>query len=376
MKRPWFALSFAVALACYDNSSSPSPFLVVNPILDSLFVGDSKPPRSVTLYDAKGQPQNPGPVTWTVDADTAATIEADGTIKGVGKGEAVIRAHAAGADPGSALVIVSRPLDLTLLMDTVVLMAGMPGDTFTIPLAIQQKTPGAYTVSFDPSPTPSVYTINTTTGLVTAVDGGGPIQYVAHVTDGTNTVSDAGAVVVMAPPGTTGGRFYMTVLGTQIRHQGGDARAMNYTKLDGALAFRLTDSLFSSTFYEKVFITLLDPVTGTGTFDIDSLNPDEAVVSNGPLNPFCNPKRPWAVWLNIRPLGISAYSNTADKQPVAGELSITRYEPLLAGDGHTISGRFRFTAQRADLYSDPLGVLTIRGTFVAPLVENTTACLQ
>jgi len=58
---------------------------------------------------------------------------------------------------------------------------------------------------------------------------------------------------------------------------------------------------------------------------------------------------------------------------VAGSLSITQYAPAVGG-GAIISGRYLFRAQRADLYTDPLGVLTIRGTFVAPLQEQHTTC--
>jgi hypothetical protein len=34
----------------------------------------------------------------------------------------------------------------------------------------------------------------------------------------------------------------------------------------------------------------------------------------------------------------------------------------------------QLTAQRIDLYDDPLGVLPIRGTFVAPLITTTPRC--
>jgi len=46
------------------------------------------------------------------------------------------------------------------------------------------------------------------------------------------------------------------------------------------------------------------------------------------------------------------------------------------GGGYAISGRYLFTAQRLDLYSDTLGLLTIRGTFVMPLVQNDALCQQ
>jgi hypothetical protein len=58
---------------------------------------------------------------------------------------------------------------------------------------------------------------------------------------------------------------------------------------------------------------------------------------------------------------------------VAGSLSITQYTTAVGG-GWIISGRYLFRAQRRDLYGDPLGSETIRGTFVAPLRERQTTC--
>jgi len=39
-----------------------------------------------------------------------------------------------------------------------------------------------------------------------------------------------------------------------------------------------------------------------------------------------------------------------------------------------VSGYFRITTQRGDLYTDPLGTLSITGSFVVPLVTSTTVC--
>ena len=377
MRPHLFALTVAAAAiaACDLSPSNPvPPILTATPVLDSVFVGDSLPPRMVTLYDANLNPQNPGRVTWSIDPNTVATIDTTGKIHGLQKGAAVITAHAAGLT-APALVIVSRRLDLTLLLDTVYLM---PQDTFTIPLAIKQKAPAAMdTVWFDPSPQPNVYTITTDSGFVTALGLGGYIPYVAHVATSTDTVVDTGMVRVMQLTDTTGGRFYMTILGTAIRHEGGAARAMNYLKADGLhRGFRLTDSLFNAdtTFYEKLQITLPDSVIGTGPFEIDTLNPNEASSSVRTIDAFCRPLRPWAVWSHILPIyPFSAFSNTAHKSAlVAGQLGVTQYVTLPSG--HAISGRFLFTAQRTDLYYDTLGIETIRGTFVAPLVANSNAC--
>src|SRR2546429_9615532 len=126
-------------------------------------------------------------------------------------------------------------------MDKVVMMQQ---DTFTIPYAVQKKDVSATdTVWFDPSPSPRV-TINTSTGLVTAVTSGGAVRYVAHVTSGgADTVSDTGAVVVLGLADTTAsGYFFQTVLGTAIRHEAGPAVAGHYPRPDGQLSFQQGDT--------------------------------------------------------------------------------------------------------------------------------------
>src|SRR5260370_5011130 len=216
MKRHLFALTFA-ATACFDVTSPLQPTLVLAPVLDSMFVGDTLPARSVFLYDANSQLLTPGPVTWAINPASVATIDAaTGKVVGVAKGPALIIATVAATNrPALAVVHVSRRLDLTLLMDTVVVA---PGDTLSLPplLAIRQKVPGATTLRFDPSPAPAVYTIDTVTGRITALAAGGPVRYAARLSDGTTTVVDTGGVIVLGLVDTTStGVFYMTATGTR-----------------------------------------------------------------------------------------------------------------------------------------------------------------
>src|SRR5256885_8696734 len=136
MKRYWLTLTVVTAAACFDVSSPLPPILILSPILDSMFVGDSLAPRDMAYYNSDGQRANPGPLTWAIGPSSVATINATtGVVHGVGKGVATVTASG-GQATGVALVAVSRPLDLTLLMDTVVLMQQ---DTFTIPYAVQKK---------------------------------------------------------------------------------------------------------------------------------------------------------------------------------------------------------------------------------------------
>jgi len=371
------SLAAATLLGCVNLSdTSTQELLVVAPILDSVFVGDTLPPRDVYLKDANGVHHDPGAVIWSVSPTSVATIDATGRVAGKSKGTAVVFAQAQGA-LSAALVIVSRPLEMTPLMDTIYVM---PGDTITVPLAFAQKTPGPTTLRFDSSAAPSVYTIDTLTGLVTA-HADGVVRYAARLTDGTNTALATGAVVVMSLTDTTSssqGRFFMTAFGTAIRHQSGGALALNYARLNGKLAFRLVDTLVAGdSVNERVLITLPDsvlPVQIPGSFEIDSISPQEANSTISTLNPTCSPKRPWAFFGSLLPSpGVIAYSHGTPTDPVAGSLSITQYAPA-AGGGAIISGRYLFRAQRIDLYGDPLGSETIRGTFVAPLRERHTTC--
>ena len=321
MKRNLLALTIVAAAACFDVSSPIPPTLILSPILDSLFVGDSLAPRDFAYYNGDGERANPGPLTWSIGPTSVATINATtGVIHGVGKGVATVIASG-GQAAGVALVAVSRPLDLTLLMDTVVLMQQ---DTFTIPYAVQKKDALAPdTVWFDASTSPRV-TINTATGVVSAVTSGGAVPYVVHLTTGAaDTVSDTGAVVVLALADTNApGHFFQTVFGTAIRHQGGKAVALNYPRLNGKLAFQLVDSALTSdsTLLDQMLVTLPDSLLrGDTTFDIDSISPQEATASQaGTLDPFCNPRRPWAFWHsqhNVTPLaGPSGTASTTSRR--------------------------------------------------------------
>jgi len=376
MKRHLFALTFAAAAtACFDVTSPLQPTLVLAPVLDSMFVGDTLPVRSVFLYDANSQLLTPGPVTWAINPASVATIDAaTGKVVGVAKGPALIIATVAATNrPALAVVHVSRRLDLTLLMDTVVVA---PGDTLSLPplLAIRQKVAGATTLRFDPSPAPAVYTIDTVTGRITALAAGGPVRYVARLSDGTTTVVDTGGVIVLGLVDTTStGVFYMTATGTGVRHQRGAAMGINYTRLNSPRGgFQLSDTLFRpDSVTERIFVTLLDTLSAAGTFEIDSISPQEfASARLTPFDAICVPPRPWAAWAST-PLpqfgnGVLAPAHGTSTSAAAGQLIIT--QRLAAnGGGAIISGRYTFTGQRTDLYYNPLGAETIRGTFVAPV---------
>ena len=94
MKRHVSALLLAAATACACvnvSDSGPQVLFVVAPVLDSVFVGDTLPARSVYLDDGAGHHLDPGPIIWTISPQSVATIDATtGKIVGVSKGTAVV----------------------------------------------------------------------------------------------------------------------------------------------------------------------------------------------------------------------------------------------------------------------------------------------
>jgi hypothetical protein len=361
MRRLGVTLLLAALAACSDGGGpSGQPLVLLSPILDSLFVGDTAPPGAftVTYRDAAGDTQPPGVVRWRSLTPTVAAVDSvSGEVVAAGPGDAVIIAEANGVQ-GAALVIVSRPLDLTLVLDTLYLM---PGDTITIPVHVLRRGGGAPAPWFAPSPNGAIYTVDAATGLVTAGSPGATL-YIVHA----DSLVDTGVVDVRLLSDTTGGRAFFSIFGTVIRHAGAQARAVNYRRQGDTLTFRFNAGIPSlSTALENVVVTVRDAVVAPGTFTVDSLSPTEAFGQG--QDAICRPPRSWALW--------STRSSTTTVTALSrrnGVLTITRVDTVTGG--LAISGRFRFDAQRVDFYRDPLGVLPVQGTFVAPLVTDLRPC--
>jgi len=275
-----------------------------------------------------------------------------------GRGIAIVVATV-NSVPGQALVAVSNTLDLTLLLDTVY---ARRGDTLIVPVAVKNRPPDPV-VWYEASPSTPVYTIDSATGRLIATAPGGPVPYIVHA----DTIADTGAVYVLSPSDTTG-RFFFSVLGTANTHVGGSIRALNYTRSNGNLAFELQGTYApSGTTLQTVEIILPDSVIAPGAYVIDSLNPDETIAGGSQPLVICIPPRTWALWSAQSGSGsIVAYSRRG------GTLTITQIDTV--PNGLAISGVFTYAAQRRDLYLDPLGVLSIHGSFVAPLVTDSTIC--
>src|SRR2546422_639603 len=126
----------ALLAACGDTHLGVSPRVVIAPILDSLFVGDTLAARTARYFDAQGDSQATGPIGWA-SSDTAVlrVDSVSGELVGRGRGSAVLTARANGIT-GSAFLVVARALEVSLLLDTILLM---PGGTVTVPVGLRVK---------------------------------------------------------------------------------------------------------------------------------------------------------------------------------------------------------------------------------------------
>src|SRR5712691_7051551 len=220
-------LGVATLAACGDLSvGNGRGAMQISPVLDSMFVGDRLPALRVTYIAPDGHPALPGRIVWASSDTTIAQIDTvAGGITGRKRGAVVITAQAQGLT-GGALLVVSDPLDITLLLDTVYMM---PGDTLRVPVVVlKSNTPPAATVWFQ-APSNSAYTIDSASGRMTALAPGGPLPYIVHA----DSLADTGAVYVMRLADTTGGKIFYSVRGTVITHVGGPARAANFLASSG-----------------------------------------------------------------------------------------------------------------------------------------------
>lgn len=363
MRRPAFALTVVLVAACSDAGPGGVDHLLLTPILDTLFVADTlTPPYTVAHVTAAGDTLPAGALIWSSDAPAVATVHpTTGVVVGAGPGATIIRAGQGNA-LGSALVVVTRRLDVTLLLDTLFLM---PDDTLTVPVEVRHRTGPPPTATFSLEPQ-AVVAVNATSGLLTSAPGtaGGPFDLITHA----DTVSDSGAVIVRTQGDTLTGAGYYTLTGTVIRRQRISGRAVTYRRLDDTLATRVNLFLPSpSGNIENVVVTLRSAVTGPGVYAVDSLSPEEAFGSGE--DAVCRPPRAWGLWSTRQ-----FFPSIVALSRPGGSLAVTRVDTVPGG--LVIGGRLEFPAQRTDLYDDPLGVVTVRATFVAPLVTDLDDCFS
>lgn len=345
----------ALAAACGEVGPEGNARVEVRPILDSAFVGQALAARTARYFDAQGESLATGPVRWSSADQAVFTVDSVlGTITAAGPGAALLSARANGVT-GRALVIVTRALDLALLLDTIVLM---PGDTFTVPVALRDQDGNPPPVWFDAPGNPA-FSIDSASGRVTALVPGIPRPFTAHA----ETVTASGAVEVVELTDTTGGRSSFSILGTVIRRARAGARAVNYRRQGDTTTFRVSLPIRLGPYVvENTVITLRDSVNAPAPFAIDSISLAEAFGADF----VCRPARAWAIWSILTDPPIRALSRHG------GSLSITQVAAVPGG--HAIGGRFSFTGRRDDFYGDTLAALPIRGTFVAPLIADPRPC--
>jgi hypothetical protein len=351
----------ALAAGCGDTGPAGSPRIVVAPILDSLFVGDVLAARSARYFDARGDSQATGPVRWT-SSDTAVlrVDSVTGGLLGRGRGSAVLSARANGI-AGSAFLVVSRPLDVSLLLDTIILMQG---DTFTVPYDIRVKGGGGARVWFRTPPNP-YFVVDSANGRDSARVPGPARPFYVFAATATDTVADSGATEVVQLTDTTGGKGSFSVLGTVIRRARAGARAVNYRRQGDTATFRVSlPVVVGGIAVENIVITLRDSIRAPGVFPVDSISPGEVAGANF----VCRPLRSWALW-SIQTASSATLRGLSRR---GGAITITQV--IQVPHGFAVSGRFAFTGQRSDLYDDPLGALPVRGTFVAPLIADNRPC--
>jgi hypothetical protein len=359
MRRLTLTLTVVLAAACRDVGPPGIDYLVLVPILDTLFVGDTlAPPYDVDYVTGSGGHRPPGTLVWSSGTPSVATVDpVTGAVIGVGPGSTIITARKGGVW-GNAVVVVTARLDVTLLLGTIVLM---PGDTMTVPVQVRRKGASPPAPWFEAQPQ-GAFTIDSATGRVTSTAVGGPFPFVVHA----DTVSDTGAVLVWTQNTTAPAGGSYAVNGTLTRREVASGEAVTYRRTgDGNLATRINlvgDA--ASGYIDDLEIRLQGALAGPGLYAVDSLSPTELYAGSA----ICRPPRGWALFStrrNFEPV-IRALSRQG------GSLTVTRVDTVPGG--FVIGGRLRFNAQRLDMDVSPEAEVAVRATFVIPLVTNLTDC--
>src|SRR3989475_6125453 len=124
-----------------ETAPARLPYLVLDPIIDSLFVGNQAPRPSVTYYDGAGRSRTPAATEIRWASSDTAVLAVDSVTRRMTarpRGLAFIVATLQNTQ-GGALLVGFNTLDLPPLLDTLYLM---PRDTFIVPVAgPKQKSP-------------------------------------------------------------------------------------------------------------------------------------------------------------------------------------------------------------------------------------------
>ena len=125
-------LALGVASACKETLPGPpgvGSVVVAPPSFDRALNASQK--LNVAVLDADGQPLDDRPVTFNTSNATVATVSSDGTVIGVGLGNARITATAGGRSGFSDVTVVNQPV-VSVVLDPPAPQSIKVGDTFTL----------------------------------------------------------------------------------------------------------------------------------------------------------------------------------------------------------------------------------------------------
>jgi hypothetical protein len=345
------ALAGLVLLALACDSASPVADIPVRvelvPGLDTVLVGERSTRLTAHAFNANDDQIPDADIRWQSTETTVAVVDSlTGAVTGLHAGTTHVTARA-GLVADTAEVEVLNVLLLALPLDTILLA---PGDTFTIPAVVR---------TFDGStpPTPvflggatGVASIDTATGLVTAL-GAGSAAYTVTV----DTVHAAGGLRVLQVVDTLFGSMAVAFEGSVETRFIFPSRAFNHPNDIGGTMFQVSGSSADELFA----LVFLDSLSGPTTRTVGTLTPDAIGAGTDPI---CRPGTSFA-YFRQDPTAITALS-------LSGGTMYARPTGTVPG-GQAISGRFDVTLQRPDIDGEA-GLTRARGTFVVPLVSYAT----
>jgi hypothetical protein len=323
--------------------------LELTPATDTVYVGEIATRLTAHVFNAHDEEIPDADVAWSGDAPLVALVDSlTGAVTGVLPGTARVSARV-GSVADTAAVIVLDLIRLTLPYDTLVLA---PGDTFTVPveMAVAPGTPTPL-IRFGGG-APGIATIDTLTGLVTAVADGAA----AYVVQAGSTVA-GGLLAVVAISDTLSGVLHLGLSGAVSASATLSARAFNHPTLDLGTLFQIhaLDDI------HDLSVLLVDSLTGPGTRVVQTVAP------NGlGSDPVCFPPGSFVFYRRTLLSALTALSQAG------GTVSVTSDQPIQGG--RAISGRMDVTMQRTDV-AGPEGRIRARASFALALV-SLSSCPQ
>ena len=326
--------------------------VTVTPAAAALCIGDTLT-FGARLLDASGDPVTSSSVRWSSSAPALVAVDSEsGLVHALAFGAAQITASVGGlrsVTPGRLDV----PSDLVpeTVPDTVVLA---PGDTFTLGTRLRRLSVGPW-----PAHAAAIAPLDTAPASVTASG------LVTAKTSGTATFSVSGcgftgqgSAQVFAPPDSLTGTGRLWLSGSRELRARLGAVAFNFTLLNKKPAFQLFGNTTTNTIQYAYEDTV--PLSGPGTFELDSLRSQEVSASLP-----CAAPRPFAVYGD-------ASSSVTLLSMHGGSAAVTTYVRH-TGWG-AVSGRVVGQMSGFLGLTSKLDTLKVVYTFSAPLRDSTNYC--